>query len=560
MQKEVLSNFYSLCLIVVVVAIPAALQPQDFTIDITPGDTTVEIGAQVQYAAALLDSNNTSVDTTFAWSISGDPVGSITQTGLFTASSQGKAYVVAGVGELADSVRIEVEEGQSASVEIITDEIELVVGDSVQLLAVYIDPSGEEIDTSFTWSVVPDSLGNFNDIGLFTATHVGEGHVFAQLGELVDSTGVRVEAEEAGEGEGGEGPLVISPGDTVVDVGSTVQFSAFYQDTTGALIDTVPQWFIYGDPIGTISSDGLLTVVSPGVGLVKGKLDNWERTSTVTAVDTTADPTGVNVINISRVLPSGRVLPPQTLNEGEVYVIGGLPYPLNLLNDGWLYFPTGSLHEDITIHIKLPEFANVGKDTVTFGGGIITGADFDVFVSDSLLESYYFDIPLNVAIPFKRGLINSLGIDPADLGLFFALDSTTFDTAGIYNVTVDSVANRIFSQVAHFSTLVVAEKTIAVSVQDGPTAIMPKGFRLMQNYPNPFNPVTTIEFSMPRSGQVTLTVYDMLGREVDTLLHKQMDAGGHTLQWNARNVASGIYLVRMVSGDFTQTRKLLLLR
>lgn len=453
----------------------------------------------------------------------------------------------------------------SGSVEIITEEIELVVGDSVQLVAAYTDTTGEEIDTTFDWSVVPDSLGHFNATGLFSATHVGEGYVFARLGDLVDSTSVRVEAEEGGEGKPGEGQLVIVPGDTIVDVGTTLQYSAFYQDTLGVLIDTMAEWSIHGDPIGTISTEGLLTVLSPGVGLVKGKLDNWERTSTVAAVDTTTDTTGVNVINISRVLPSGRVLPPQTLNEGQVYVIGGLPYPLNLLNDGWLYFPTGSLREDITIHIKLPEFANVG-DTVTFGEGIINGADFDVFVSGTLVEPYFFELPLNVAIPFKRGLINSLGIKPGDLGLFFALDSTTFDTSGIYNVTVDSVANRIFSQVAHFSTLVVAEKTvISVSVQDRATEAVPERFDLMQNYPNPFNAVTTLRYSLPRRSEVELTIYDILGREIRSLVRNVEEAGLKTVTWDGTNnlgepVSTGVYLYQIQAGSFTQTRKMILLR
>ncbi|MFQ6616511.1 MAG: T9SS type A sorting domain-containing protein [Fidelibacterota bacterium] len=96
----------------------------------------------------------------------------------------------------------------------------------------------------------------------------------------------------------------------------------------------------------------------------------------------------------------------------------------------------------------------------------------------------------------------------------------------------------------------------------------PGEFVLRQNYPNPFNPTTTIEFSLPQSGFVTLIVYDLLGRQVETLLNLRMDAGHHKVRWNASSVPSGIYFVRMQAGDpstssglvFTQTRKVTVLR
>jgi len=89
---------------------------------------------------------------------------------------------------------------------------------------------------------------------------------------------------------------------------------------------------------------------------------------------------------------------------------------------------------------------------------------------------------------------------------------------------------------------------------------LPPSFQLEQNHPNPFNPAITIEFSLPTSGQVILTVYDILGRELERILNQHMDAGTHNLQWDASNVPTGIYFVKMVSGDFSQTRKMVLLK
>ncbi|NOX66404.1 MAG: T9SS type A sorting domain-containing protein, partial [Chlorobi bacterium] len=71
--------------------------------------------------------------------------------------------------------------------------------------------------------------------------------------------------------------------------------------------------------------------------------------------------------------------------------------------------------------------------------------------------------------------------------------------------------------------------------------IVPKKYELSQNYPNPFNPSTTIKFSLPKNSKVRLDIYNMLGESVTTLIDKEMDAGFQSVQFNASNLASGIY-------------------
>jgi hypothetical protein len=92
------------------------------------------------------------------------------------------------------------------------------------------------------------------------------------------------------------------------------------------------------------------------------------------------------------------------------------------------------------------------------------------------------------------------------------------------------------------------------------SAQRPERFALHQNYPNPFNPSTTIEFSVPRSSYVTLKVFSLLGEEVATLASQNLAVGSYRLDWNARGVASGVYLYRLVAGSFVDTKKMLLLR
>jgi hypothetical protein len=88
----------------------------------------------------------------------------------------------------------------------------------------------------------------------------------------------------------------------------------------------------------------------------------------------------------------------------------------------------------------------------------------------------------------------------------------------------------------------------------------PYSFVLGQNYPNPFNPVTTIGFQLSVAGWTTLEVCDMLGRVVERLVNEEKGAGAYSIQWNASNVASGTYLVRLTSGANSHVRKLLLIK
>ena len=89
---------------------------------------------------------------------------------------------------------------------------------------------------------------------------------------------------------------------------------------------------------------------------------------------------------------------------------------------------------------------------------------------------------------------------------------------------------------------------------------LPGRFALHQNSPNPFNPTTVICFSLPFSEHTTLRVYDVLGREVATLVNGQMHAGEHDATWDARNIGSGLYFYRLEAGMFTETKKMVLLR
>ena len=98
-----------------------------------------------------------------------------------------------------------------------------------------------------------------------------------------------------------------------------------------------------------------------------------------------------------------------------------------------------------------------------------------------------------------------------------------------------------------------------------PEPFTPEEFSLRQNYPNPFNPVTTLRYDLPENGHVNITIYDMLGREVKTLINQTQDAGFKSVIWDATNdygkpVSAGIYLYQIQAGEYISTKKMVLLK
>ena len=93
-----------------------------------------------------------------------------------------------------------------------------------------------------------------------------------------------------------------------------------------------------------------------------------------------------------------------------------------------------------------------------------------------------------------------------------------------------------------------------------PAITKPEGFALMQNHPNPFNPATTINFTLPQSSYVTVNIYNSLGKKTASLVNGNLSAGLHSVEWNARGFASGIYFYRITAGSYAETKRMLLMK
>ena len=108
------------------------------------------------------------------------------------------------------------------------------------------------------------------------------------------------------------------------------------------------------------------------------------------------------------------------------------------------------------------------------------------------------------------------------------------------------------------ASITISTADIVVAVEE---AGVPTAFALSENYPNPFNPTTTIEFAIPVVGNVELVIYNINGQKVRTLVNETKDAGFYKVMWDGRSdigetVSSGIYLYRLVSGDFNKMEKM----
>jgi hypothetical protein len=101
-------------------------------------------------------------------------------------------------------------------------------------------------------------------------------------------------------------------------------------------------------------------------------------------------------------------------------------------------------------------------------------------------------------------------------------------------------------------------RSVVTSVENPPS--MPVNFSLAQNYPNPFNPTTNIKYSLMHSGLVKLIVYDILGRQIATLINERQNAGTYDVPFNASALTSGVYFYRITAGSFSQTRKMVVLK
>jgi hypothetical protein len=214
------------------------------------------------------------------------------------------------------------------------------------------------------------------------------------------------------------------------------------------------------------------------------------------------------------------------------------------------------------------------KDVYSFavsGNNIFAGTDNGVYLSTNNGSSW-------TQTGFNNQYIYSLAVNGNYI--FAGTQNYPSGSCGVYLSTNNGSSwiqkNEGFNVIPTISALLIANNYIFAgtyeqsvwrrlyseiinSMQDISTGV-PSAFSLEQNYPNPFNPITKIRFDLPKNVNVKLTIYDMLGREVETIVNEHLNAGSYEVTFDGTKYTSGVYYYRLNAGEFVETKKMILLK
>ena len=265
--------------------------------------------------------------------------------------------------------------------------------------------------------------------------------------------------------------------------------------------------------------------------------------------------------------PIMKFAPDLTGEEAVVTLEGSYSRDLQVSPDGntiwWAGYTNGAVYR----YSRADEFSSFGAaDTVLVG-----------------IKSEVFDInPVTGHLWVGSGSLNDVPASPWRPQTWYAFDVSTIGTEN--EIPVDSIHWSVTSDdgsmfdaarprgldfsadgmAAYISALSAANGIQKHMKSDGNSNEvvnqLPNGYALDQNYPNPFNPTTNINYSLQKAGHVTLKVYDMTGREIATLVNGRMNAGAHTVTFNASNLSSGVYIYALEANGVRLTNRMTLIK
>jgi hypothetical protein len=190
--------------------------------------------------------------------------------------------------------------------------------------------------------------------------------------------------------------------------------------------------------------------------------------------------------------------------------------------------------------------------------------DLDSTISFDADNSAQVDLWTAADDPESPDSLLAFGFTTDNDSLMVAVDSSTgvmtLTSDPAYAGTVELVVSVTDPQGGSAADTVLVTVIGAQAVDDEMGATLPKRFVLRQNYPNPFNASTVISYGLPYMSHVTIDVYNILGRKIETLVDGQQSAGNHQVVWKAKGISSGMYFYRIQTGEFTETKKMLLLK
>ncbi len=222
--------------------------------------------------------------------------------------------------------------------------------------------------------------------------------------------------------------------------------------------------------------------------------------------------------------------------DPAVLTFDSATFDQTFLPDGISGYANADIAEKQIRIVLVPSFSKSPMDTITAASGIL--AFVHLHVAPSAAPQFSVVDSVNL-----KAVVNVVGSD------------TTFLTLGVE--FADNTGSGIFHPGFESGGITVLVPT---DVNDLESGSLPSEFALGQNYPNPFNPSTNISFDLPRSGQIKLEVFNLLGQAVRTLAEGRLSAGTHQMTFNSDNLPSGIYFYRLTHEGGSVTRKMILLK
>ena len=236
------------------------------------------------------------------------------------------------------------------------------------------------------------------------------------------------------------------------------------------------------------------------------------------------------LIGTGALFASADITPTVTPHSGQYMGrIGGFSYEINSLSQ------TVTLPNTTPLYLKL--YVQDRNATTSECGGLWVGAQIRVFVAGQKIYDTYLCL-YNQLETWTPIYFNLTAVAGQTVQIIFQADAANSVWSFLYIDDV-SLTNQI--------TGVEKEK-----------GFLPIKFELKQNYPNPFNPVTVISYQLAVNSIVTVRVFDLLGREIATLVNEQKPAGSYTVQWDATHFGSGVYFYKLQAGKYSDTKKLVL--
>lgn len=335
---------------------------------------------------------------------------------------------------------------------------------------------------------------------------------------------------------------------TVYFIRETIGFTA---GNSGAAQKTV-NGGVQGPPYGISGKVIYPTGVTVPKGIVKALRYNWE-TNTIDVVDQTQIlPDGTYILpNIPRDSLDIMAFPNDEDEESPAppkfvpcYYSGSNNLPvINWANSVTLY-PTGNLFNiNIAVH---PITGSGGEKFI--GGGVYTSMPNVNPLPGSIVYAMVGSEFKGFGIAGTGGLYDVNNLASGDYRMIC-------DRFGYRNAERNVTLNTVNLDTINFYLTSIS----VIGIQPGNGKI-PTAFKLGQNYPNPFNPVTTIDADIPKSSMVKIAVYDMLGREIEVLVNEILTPGTYKLSWDASGRSSGIYFYKILSSEFNDTRKMILVK